>query len=167
MPGLFPPGGCYLRKFNPVGTPCFYWGRLDKEWDPSGWEKTRENLGINRESLLRHAVILAYGASQPDLCLALCDCWERDVQQKGYGGEEYRIFRAACLVNQGKFSEANTILDRMDSPSDRNLHQLVQTAEVQRLIKAAKDGDAAYSFQPGDAMMTSARLDAWLKVTYK
>jgi hypothetical protein len=33
MPGLFPPGGCYLRKFNPVGTPCFYWGRLDKEWD--------------------------------------------------------------------------------------------------------------------------------------
>ena len=32
-PGLFPPGGCYLRKFNPVGTPCYYWGRLDKEWD--------------------------------------------------------------------------------------------------------------------------------------
>jgi hypothetical protein len=32
-PGLFPPGGCYLRKFNPVGTPVYYWGRLDKEWD--------------------------------------------------------------------------------------------------------------------------------------
>jgi len=32
-PGLFPPGGCYLRKFNPFGTPCYYWGRLDKEWD--------------------------------------------------------------------------------------------------------------------------------------
>ena len=32
-PGLFPPGGCYLRKFNPHGTPCYYWGRLDKEWD--------------------------------------------------------------------------------------------------------------------------------------
>lgn len=32
-PGLFAPGGCYLRKFNPVGTPCYYWGRLDKEWD--------------------------------------------------------------------------------------------------------------------------------------
>lgn len=32
-PGLFPPGGCYLRKFAPVGTPCYYWGRLDKEWD--------------------------------------------------------------------------------------------------------------------------------------
>jgi hypothetical protein len=32
-PGLFPPGGCYLRKLNPCGTPCYYWGRLDKEWD--------------------------------------------------------------------------------------------------------------------------------------
>ena len=32
-PGLFPPGGCYLRKFAPHGTPCYYWGRLDKEWD--------------------------------------------------------------------------------------------------------------------------------------
>jgi Glycosyl hydrolases family 39 len=32
-PGLFPPGGCYLRKFNPHGTACYYWGRLDKEWD--------------------------------------------------------------------------------------------------------------------------------------
>jgi hypothetical protein len=32
-PGLFPPGGCYLRKLQPHGTACFYWGRLDKEWD--------------------------------------------------------------------------------------------------------------------------------------
>jgi hypothetical protein len=32
-PGLFPPGGCYLRKLRPPGTAHFYWGRLDKEWD--------------------------------------------------------------------------------------------------------------------------------------
>ncbi len=32
-PGLFPPGGCYLRKFRPSGTPVYYWGRLDREWD--------------------------------------------------------------------------------------------------------------------------------------
>jgi hypothetical protein len=32
-PGLFPAGGCYLRKFSPAGTPCYYWGRVDKEWD--------------------------------------------------------------------------------------------------------------------------------------
>jgi len=32
-PGLFAPGGCYLRKYKPHGTPCYYWGRLDKEWD--------------------------------------------------------------------------------------------------------------------------------------
>lgn len=32
-PGLFASGGCYLRKHDPPGTPCYYWGRLDKEWD--------------------------------------------------------------------------------------------------------------------------------------
>ncbi len=32
-PGLFPPGGCYLRKFRPAGTPCYFWKRLDAEWD--------------------------------------------------------------------------------------------------------------------------------------
>ena len=32
-PGLFPPGGCYLIKFRPPGTPHYYWGRIDKEWD--------------------------------------------------------------------------------------------------------------------------------------
>jgi hypothetical protein len=32
-PGLFPPGGCYLRKFRPSGTPMYYWGRLEREWD--------------------------------------------------------------------------------------------------------------------------------------
>lgn len=32
-PGLFPPGGCYLRKFRPSGTPRYFWGRLDREFD--------------------------------------------------------------------------------------------------------------------------------------
>ena len=32
-PGLFPPGGCYLRKLSPAGTPVYYWGRLDRQWD--------------------------------------------------------------------------------------------------------------------------------------
>jgi len=35
LPGLSPAGGGYLRRFDPVGTPCFYWGRLDHEWDLS------------------------------------------------------------------------------------------------------------------------------------
>ncbi len=32
-PGLFASGGCYLIRFRPHGTPCYYWGRLDKEFD--------------------------------------------------------------------------------------------------------------------------------------
>jgi hypothetical protein len=32
-PGRFPRGGCYLRKLKPHGTACYFWGRLDKEWD--------------------------------------------------------------------------------------------------------------------------------------
>ena len=32
-PGWFPAGGCYLRKFQPAGTPRYFWGRLNREWD--------------------------------------------------------------------------------------------------------------------------------------
>ncbi len=32
-PGLFPPGGTYLRKFAPPGTAHYYWGRVHHEWD--------------------------------------------------------------------------------------------------------------------------------------
>ena len=32
-PGLFAAGGCHLLKFRPHGTPAYYWGRLDAEWD--------------------------------------------------------------------------------------------------------------------------------------
>ncbi len=32
-PGLFPSGGTYLRKFDPPGTPRYYWDRLNLEWD--------------------------------------------------------------------------------------------------------------------------------------
>jgi len=45
-PGLFPPGGCYLRKFAPYGTACYYWGRLDKEWD-LGHRKYGRRLMVN------------------------------------------------------------------------------------------------------------------------
>ncbi|MCP4785345.1 MAG: hypothetical protein GY903_30355 [Fuerstiella sp.] len=33
VPGLFAPGGTYLRKFSPAGRPAYYWGRLDHAWD--------------------------------------------------------------------------------------------------------------------------------------
>lgn len=33
VPGSFAWSGCYLRKFDPVGTPCYYWERLDRHWD--------------------------------------------------------------------------------------------------------------------------------------
>jgi hypothetical protein len=32
-PGLFPPGGCYLRKLRPAGTPEYCWKRVDAEFD--------------------------------------------------------------------------------------------------------------------------------------
>ena len=33
LPGLFPNGGTYLKKFNPTGTPRYYWDRLNFSWD--------------------------------------------------------------------------------------------------------------------------------------
>jgi hypothetical protein len=32
-PGLFAAGGTHLRRFDPPGTPVYFWGRLDKQWD--------------------------------------------------------------------------------------------------------------------------------------
>lgn len=32
-PGLFGAGGCYVCKASPPGTPAYYWGRLDQEYD--------------------------------------------------------------------------------------------------------------------------------------
>ena len=32
-PGWFAAGGCYLRKFQPAGTPRYFWERLNHEWD--------------------------------------------------------------------------------------------------------------------------------------
>lgn len=45
-PGLFPPGGCYLRKFDPPGTPRYYFGRLDREFDIA-WRRFRRRLVPN------------------------------------------------------------------------------------------------------------------------
>lgn len=40
-PGIFPVGGLHLVKLKPTGTPCYYWGRVDKEWDPAVWRHNR------------------------------------------------------------------------------------------------------------------------------
>lgn len=45
-PGLFPPGGTYLRKFSPAGTPAYFWGRLDHEWDLAH-RKFGQRLSVN------------------------------------------------------------------------------------------------------------------------
>jgi hypothetical protein len=45
-PGLFPPGGCYLRRLNPPGTPAYFWGRLDKEWDLA-WRRCGRRVVAN------------------------------------------------------------------------------------------------------------------------
>jgi hypothetical protein len=33
LPGNLPSGGCYVYKYNPAGTPQYYWGRLDAALD--------------------------------------------------------------------------------------------------------------------------------------
>lgn len=45
-PGLFPPGGLYLRKLDPPGTPRYYFGRLDREFDIA-WSRFRRRLVPN------------------------------------------------------------------------------------------------------------------------
>jgi hypothetical protein len=45
-PGLFAAGGTHLRRLDPSGTPVYYWGRLDKEWDLAQ-KQGRRRLVVN------------------------------------------------------------------------------------------------------------------------
>lgn len=55
-PGRFRAGGCTLRKLDPPGTACFFWGRLDKEWDQDV-KRLRRRLVVNFTDATSHLSI--------------------------------------------------------------------------------------------------------------
>src|SRR5262249_34037667 len=82
------------------------------DWDESGGKETGEMLIWTNEVYLRYAAILAYQGKQTDLCIAVCNRWEKYVkEEQRYGDPGYAIFRAACFVNQGKYAEAVKLID--------------------------------------------------------
>jgi hypothetical protein len=119
------------------------------DWDKSGEKKTGEILIWSNEVYLRYAAILAYQGKQSDLCLAVCDRWEKYVKdEKGYEDTGYSIFRAACFVNQGKCAEAVKLIDAViDGPN----YGYQFDPGVKALKKAAQEKDMKHVFDPSQS----------------
>jgi tetratricopeptide (TPR) repeat protein len=116
------------------------------DWANPGGKDTGESLLWSDEVYLRYAAILAYQGKQDRLCLAICDRWEKYVKkEKKYGDPGYAIFRAACFVKQGKFKEAEKLIDDvLEGPN----YGYTFDKGVELLKKAARAKDARHVFDP-------------------
>jgi hypothetical protein len=119
---------------------------ITHDWDKSGEKETGEILIWSNEVYLRYAAILAYQGQQTDLCLAVCNRWEKYVkEEKRYGDPGYAIFRAACFVNQGKGAEAVQLIDAViEGPN----YGYSFDSGVKALKKAAQENDVKHVFDP-------------------
>ena len=140
-------------------------------WDKSGGKETGEILIWSNEVYLRYAAILAYQGKQIDLCLAVCNRWEKYVkEEKRHGDPGYAIFRAACFVNQGKCGEAIKLIDSMTEGPTNTGYQF--DPGVQALRKAAQDKEVKHRFDPtrsGDGEYGYEKIgnELQLQVTYR
>src|SRR5262249_27111159 len=96
------------------------------------------------EVYLRYAAILAYRSTKIDLCLAVCDRWEKYVKVEG-GDPGYLLFRAACFVNQGKYADAIKLIDT--ALNGRNYGYQFDKG-VKALKRAARERDRNHVFDP-------------------
>jgi tetratricopeptide (TPR) repeat protein len=140
------------------------------DWDESGGKETGETLIWSNEVYLRYAAILAYQGKQTDLCLAVCNRWEKYVKdEQRYGDPGYAIFRAACFVNQGKYAEAVKLIDTV--VGGRNYGYQFDPG-VKALKKAAQEKKSRHFFDPtrsGDGEYGYEKIgnELQLKVTYR
>jgi tetratricopeptide (TPR) repeat protein len=142
------------------------------DWDSvySGRKDTGETLIWSNEVYLRYAAILAYEGKQIDLCLAVCKRWEKYLkEEKRYGDPGHAIFRAACLVNQGKGAEAVKLIDAVIGGPNYG-YQF--DPGVKALKKAAQENDSKHVFDPtrsGDGEYGYEKVgnELQLKVTYR
>jgi tetratricopeptide (TPR) repeat protein len=84
---------------------------LDTLWVQE--EDTGQIFGsLAGDSSAWYAALTAYRLERLDVCLTVCDRWERYIKnEKLYGGPGFNIFQAACYLNQGKFDEATAAIE--------------------------------------------------------
>ena len=111
------------------------------------WRETKEMQGsLTGESCAWYAAMLAYREDELDLCLAICDKWEKYIRtEKKYGDPAYGVFRAACYLRQGKFEEAK---EQMKATVNGPNYVTTRGEHADELFKAVERRDRAFRYRP-------------------
>jgi tetratricopeptide (TPR) repeat protein len=120
---------------------------LDTLWVE--WEDTGENFGsLSGESSAWYAALIAYRAGRLDVCLEVCDRWERYIKhEQEYGAPGFNVFQAACYLNQGKVDKAKRAIEAALDPEGPNYGYQFDK-EIARLRKAIKARDRKFRYTP-------------------
>jgi tetratricopeptide (TPR) repeat protein len=128
---------------------------LDTLWVK--WEDTGENFGsLSGDSSAWYAALIAYRAEQLDVCLEVCDRWERYIKnEKKYGGPGFNVFQAACYLNQGKFDEAKTAIEAAVKPFPN--YGFSYDKQIAKLRKAIEARETKFRYTPHRHLVVEGR----------
>jgi tetratricopeptide (TPR) repeat protein len=120
---------------------------LDTLWVE--WKDTGENLGsLSGESSAWYAALIAYRAGQLEVCLEVCARWERYINnEQKYGAPGFKVFQAACYLNQGKFEEAQRAIEVAVKPPPPN-YGYHYDKQIARLRKAVTERETLFRYTP-------------------
>ncbi len=112
------------------------------------WEDTGEHFGsLSVDQSAWYAALLAYREQQLDVCLAVCERWERYVTKERYGAPGFAVFRAACYLNQGQFEMATEAIKVAVKPPPPNYGYHLDK-QIARLRKAIDARDTEFRYTP-------------------
>jgi tetratricopeptide (TPR) repeat protein len=114
------------------------------------WEDTFEHFGsLSGGAAAWYAALLAYREQHLDVCLSICDRYDRYVKDdhETPRPEAFNLMRAACYLNQGKLANAKTAVEAAVPEVN---HGSRYDKEVARMRKAIEAGDTKYRYDPRD-----------------
>ncbi|MCE9532806.1 MAG: hypothetical protein K8T89_17045 [Planctomycetes bacterium] len=120
--------------------------KLDTLW--VRWEDTGENLGsLSGDESAWYAALISYRAGQIEVCLEVCARWERYItNEQKYGGPGFKVFQAACFLNQGKFDEAKAAIEVGVKPFPN--YGFSRDKQIAKLRKAIDERDRKFRYTP-------------------
>ncbi len=81
------------------------------------------------------------------MCLEVCDRWERYItNEKKYGGPGFKVFQAACYLNQGKFEEAKAAIEVAVKPFPN--YGFSFDKQIAKLRQAIEARDRKFRYTP-------------------
>jgi hypothetical protein len=107
------------------------------------------------------AVEMSYREDQTELCLAFCNRWQRHVEQKKYGSDEYYLYRAACFLKMGRQADAKNEFET----ASRNRMRSGQNTD--NLKKAIDSNNRDFHYVPFDVKTMSDPDFLGMVIEYK